>query len=115
MIELLAQNATTGIAIGGSGLGVSLIIALLVRRSINKVLDHTENRALHLNPDNGYVKRGECEIRTEAFSKELTDHTRMAEEVRRETRQDIKSIHKRIDDQGGKQIKLLEHIVKKLS
>jgi len=86
MIYILAE-ASTEIAVGGVGLLGVATVALLVRRTSNKILDHVDNGAIHVRPNNGYVSRELCLERSENLEKELI-----------EQRKSIYTIHRRIDE-----------------
>ena len=86
MFDILAET-TTGIAVG-SGVGVLGLttVALLVRRTSNKILDHVDDGSIHVRTNNGYVNKELCQERYETIEKERVEH-----------RASINTIHRRID------------------
>ena len=89
MINILAQTNGTLMVLGGAGGGALLtgIIYKIANRQLNKVLDHVDNNDIHISDKNGYVTTE----RGNHWEKELLC-------LRKETRDDIKGIHIRIDE-----------------
>jgi len=85
MFEILAQTGT-GLAIGGGGFAGAALVALLVRRTGNKVLNHVDDLEIHVRPGNGYITKEMCLERSENLEEQLRTH-----------RNNITAIHKRID------------------
>jgi len=87
MLNMLAQT-TTDIIVGGvTGMSGAAVVALLVRRTIKKVLDHVENSNIHVNAKNGYVSKELCVERSEKLEEKID-----------EQRESIGTIHRRLDD-----------------
>ena len=72
MLNILAETST-GMAIGGGGLLGATVVALLVRRTGNKILDHVDNGEIHVRPNNGYISKEFCLERSENLEKELVE------------------------------------------
>ena len=67
---LLLAEADT-IIIGSSILGGGAIVGILTKyisRQINKVDEHIDNRKIHLDPNNGYVRMSACQLMQENLS-----------------------------------------------
>ena len=80
---------------GASGGGVALVagwglITMVLRRQATRVLEHVDDRAMHLDPRNGYVKESGCVQRHRELKEDAAAR-------RQEDRAAVVSVHERVD------------------
>ena len=82
------------------------ILTYFVRRELIKVDKHTSNTKLHLDPENGYVKRSLCDVRCENIEKSLY-------EFKQDVKTTIHNLYELHQKTSDEQKELLEKILEK--
>ena len=65
MLDILAQTVKelcpVGVGVGMGGLTLGGVAIYLARRKMEKVCDHIDDAAKHVDPTNGYVRKSMCD------------------------------------------------------
>jgi hypothetical protein len=79
-------------AVGGGAVASAAwgLMVMVLRRQATRVLEHVDDRAMHIDPRNGYVRESGCLQR----HRELKED---AAERRQEDRAAVASVHERVD------------------
>jgi hypothetical protein len=71
MFDVIAQTAGDVMLGGVAGVSGSVIVAMMVKRNINKLLDHVENQDIHIDPQNPPQSRSLCDERSGNINRKL--------------------------------------------
>jgi predicted HTH transcriptional regulator len=105
MLEILAEVTGTHAALGVGGLGLAGVIwGFLIKREVNRVLNHIEDTSKHLNKKEDYVSVKVCEATVKRIEqgqdiiKSMIGELKTSHgELRTEMKESVQHITERID------------------